>query len=234
MFDDEGARDDFVHGLWFGERQGLAHEASIGLSQSVIPTFHMISLPFTFSDALVCLGWEDQWISIPQIAETLTAFITGRDPLPEKLTSLLASITDGISNDLACVTAHRCPNPAFLPVFQHKGPHFVDFQNILRLGWQQCLFKFWILLVFFWANSSAYCGWDRRSAECHAYWSVRWCRQPEFVLFVRHYNCVSVPGHHACHSLCTRIVGCHTHCDRSWQYFGCRSFDNCTRLFLRS
>ena len=88
-------------------------------------------------------------ISVPQIAETLTTFITVRDALPEKLTSLLAAITDGISNDLAGATAHRCPNPEFLPVFQHKRPHFVDFENILSLDWKKGLFKFWMLLVFF-------------------------------------------------------------------------------------
>jgi len=109
----------------------------------------MIGLPFTFSDALVCVGWEDQLISVPQITETLTTFITGRDPFPEKLASLLAAITDGISNDLACATAQGCPNPTFLPVFQYKRPHFVNFQNILRLCRKQCLFKFWMLLIFF-------------------------------------------------------------------------------------
>ena len=149
MFDDKRARDDFVHAVRFRERQGLAHKASIRLSQSVIPTFHVIGLPFTFSDALVCIGWEDELIGVPQITETLTTFITGRDPLPEKLASLSASITDGISNDLACATTHRGPNPAFLPVLQNKRPHFVHFENILRLDWKECLLKAWVLLVFF-------------------------------------------------------------------------------------
>lgn len=119
------------------------------MSQSVIPAFHVIGLSFTFSDALVCIWWKDELISLPEITETLTTFITDRDALPEKLTSLVAAITDGISNDLACATTHRGPNPTFLPVFQHKRPHFVDFENILRLSRQQGLFKFWILLVFF-------------------------------------------------------------------------------------
>ena len=88
-------------------------------------------------------------ISVPQITETLATFIIGRNLLPEKLTSLVAAITDGISNDLASATAHHCPNPAFLPVFQHKRPHFVDFENILSLDWKKGLFKFWMLLVFF-------------------------------------------------------------------------------------
>jgi len=109
----------------------------------------VIGLPFTFSDALVCIGWENELISVPQITETLATFIIGRNLLPEKLTSLVAAITDGISNDLASATAHHCPNPAFLPVFQHKRPHFVDFENILSLDWKKGLFKFWMLLVFF-------------------------------------------------------------------------------------
>jgi hypothetical protein len=109
----------------------------------------VIGLSFTFSDALVCIGWEDQLISVPQITETLTTFIIGWDPLPEQPASPLAAITDGISKDLAGATTHGCPNPAFLPVLQNKRPHFVDFENILRLDWQQGLFKFWILLVFF-------------------------------------------------------------------------------------
>ena len=109
----------------------------------------MIGLSFTFSHALVGLGREDELISIPQITETLTTFITGRDPLPQKLASLLASITNGISNNLAGATAHGYPYPTFLPVFPHKRPHFVDFENILRLDGKKGLFKFWTLLVFF-------------------------------------------------------------------------------------
>ena len=80
----------------------------------------MIGLPFTFSDALVCIGWKDELISIPQITETLTTFITCRNPFPEKLASFLTAVSDSIGNDLAGATTHGCPNPAFLPVFQHK------------------------------------------------------------------------------------------------------------------
>ena len=138
-----------MHGIRLGKRHCLAYKSSIRLSQSVIPTFHVIGLPFTFSDALVCIGWKDELISLPQITETLATFILSRDPLPEKLTSLVTTITNGISNNLAGTTAHRCPNPAFLPVFQHKRPHFVQFENILRLDGKKGLFKFWMLRVFF-------------------------------------------------------------------------------------
>jgi hypothetical protein len=64
--------------------------------------------------------WEDQLISLPHVGETLTTFIACMNALPEKLTGLLASITNGIGNDLTCPTTNYRPKPAFLPWFQHR------------------------------------------------------------------------------------------------------------------
>jgi hypothetical protein len=63
---------------------------------------------------------EDQLTGFPQIAESLTTFITGRNVLPEKWTGLLTSVTDGISNDLACPTTYHGPNPTFSPTSLRK------------------------------------------------------------------------------------------------------------------
>jgi hypothetical protein len=109
----------------------------------------MIGLPFAFSNTLMSVGWEDQWIGFPQVAETLATSVRWRDALPKHAASLLAAISNGIGNNLAGATTQDCPNPAFSPVCKHKGPHFVDFENIFSLCRQERLFNFWILLVFF-------------------------------------------------------------------------------------
>ena len=109
----------------------------------------MIGLSLSFADAEVCSWWKDQWIGFPQIAETLTALITGRDALPKQLASLLTAITNGIGNDLARAATHHRPNPTFLPVLQHKRPHFIHFENVFHLSWKERRLKLWIVLVFF-------------------------------------------------------------------------------------
>ncbi len=149
MLDDERSSDNLMHGVRLGERQGLAHETRVGLSQAVIPTFHVVCLPFTFSYTAMCVCWEDNLVSLPQITEALTTFITCWDALPEQLTGLLTAITDGIGDDLACTMAHSSPKPTFLPVFLHKRPHFIHFEHIFCLRWQERIFKPWIVLVFF-------------------------------------------------------------------------------------
>ena len=109
----------------------------------------MVCLSFTFANAVMCLGWENELIRFPEITETLALFITGWDALPEALTGLLAAVTDHIGNDLACAPTHGGPKPTFLPVFLHKRPHLIYFEHIVCLGGQECVFKLWILLVFF-------------------------------------------------------------------------------------
>lgn len=109
----------------------------------------MVGLPLAFSNALMGIWREDQLIGFPQVTETLTTFIARWDTLPKELTGLLASVTDGIGNDLACSTTHGSPQPAFLPVFLHKRPHLVHFQHIFWLDRQERFLKFWSLLVFF-------------------------------------------------------------------------------------
>jgi hypothetical protein len=133
--DNKQTSDNYVHEIRLGKGQRLANKTSIGLSQSVIPAFHVVGLSFSFSNTLMRIWREDQLIGFPQIAETLTTFITSWDPLPEKLAGLLTSITNGIGDNLACPTTHRSPNPSFSPLFLHKRPHFVHFKNIFSLCW---------------------------------------------------------------------------------------------------
>jgi len=109
----------------------------------------MIGLPFAFANTLMGVWWKDQLVGLPQIAETLTTSVRFRNALPKNAAGILTSISNGIGDNLACPTTQHCPNPAFSPLFQHKGPHFIDFENIFSLYWQERLFNFWILLVFF-------------------------------------------------------------------------------------
>jgi hypothetical protein len=109
----------------------------------------MIGLPFAFANTLMGIWWEDQLVGFPQITITLATLITLRDALPESAAGLLTSITDGIGDNLACPTTQHGPNPAFSPLLQHKGPHFIDFENVFSLYGKERLFNFWVLLVFF-------------------------------------------------------------------------------------
>src|SRR5512135_1644199 len=41
------------------------------------------------------------------------------------------AVTTGKRHDLACPSAHRCPQPPPASFFQHKTPHLIEFKNVI-------------------------------------------------------------------------------------------------------
>ena len=171
---------------------------------------HVIGLPASFTDTLMCLYRKDELIGFPKIAITLATFVCVWNLLPKFTAGCLTPITDDKSHNLACPTAHDRPNPAFVPFFVDKRPHFIGFQHIFGFGRQKRIFKFWVGFVFFLATTPASDDLRQRCVGHRACWIVH-DRQTKSVLSVLPCIHVSVPAHHVFRSLCTRIVDCHSH-----------------------
>jgi len=221
--------NDFVHSIRFWKGQSFSNKPRTWLSQAVIPTLHVVCLPAAFTNALMCLCWKDTLIRFPEITVALASPIGWWNLLPQFATGGLAAITNYKGYDLACPTTHHRPDPALVPFFVDKWPHFVSFQHIFRFGWQKRIFKLRITFVFFLARKSELDDSHQRCVARHAYLSVP-DRQTRFVLFVLQCSHVSVQAHRVFRNLCTHIAGYHSHCDHFWQCFCYRNFDSCTQL----
>ena len=149
MANDEKSCYDFVHAFWFWKGQRFSHKTSTGLSKCVVPSFHMICLPAFFSNTLMCFCRKDELIRFPEIAVALATFVGAWDLLPKLATGCFTAISNDKGHDLTSSTAHDCPNPAFVPSFVDKWPHFIGFQNVVRLSRQKRIFKFRIGFVLF-------------------------------------------------------------------------------------
>ena len=226
MPNDEKSGYDFVHAFWLWKGQRFSHEASTGLSECVVPSFHMISLPASFSDTVMCFFRKDKLIRFPEITVALATFVGVWDLLPKLAKGCFTAISDDKGHDLTRSAAHDRPNPAFVPSFIDKWPHFIGFQNVFGLSRQKCVFKVGIGFVFFLARKPVSVGWHQRCVGYHACWSVH-CMPPEFALFAPQYIHALVPGQRVCHSPYTSIVGCHWHCARFSRCSGFRKLDKC-------
>ena len=226
MSNDEKSGYDFVHAFWFWKGQCFSHEACTGLSECVIPTFHMICLPASLPDTLMRFFWKDKLICFPEITVTLATFIGDWDLLPKFATGCFTAIPDDKSYDLTRSAAHDRPNPAFVPSFIHKWPHFIGFQYVFRLSRQKCVFKFRIGFVFFLARKPVSVDWHQKYVGYHACWNAH-CMQPISALFAPPGIHALVQEHHVCHNPYTSIVGCHWHCARFLRCSGFRKLDKC-------
>ena len=125
----------------FGERQSLTDKARQPLSQRVVPTFHVGRLATLFAYATVGGRWDNLLVRLPEITEGQTPFILVRDLVPQAATGLLAAVPDDKSDNLAGTPTNGGPQPAFLTLFQHKRPEFIQFQDIIRLSWQESILR---------------------------------------------------------------------------------------------
>jgi len=114
----------------------------------------MAGLSACFPNAFVRLFGKGQLVGFPEITVTLASFVGGRNLLPQFATGCLAAISKHKGHDLASSAAHNDPQPAFVPFLLDKGPQFIGFQDIIGLSRQECLFKFWIGLVFFFCQEA--------------------------------------------------------------------------------
>ena len=193
----------------------------------------MIGLSASFAHTLMCLDGKDELISFPEIAVTSATLVSWRNLFPKLATGRLTSISDDKGYDLARTATHHRPNPAFVPFFVDKWPHFVSFQYIFGFGGQECVFKFWVGFVLFLAKRPASDDLRQRYARHHACSSVPG-RQTKSVPFVPRCSHVSVPTHHVFHSLCTSIVDYHSHYVHFWRCFGYHNFYICIQQVLLS
>ena len=233
MTNDEKPCYDFMHVFRLWKRQRFSHKASTRLSERVIPSFHMICLPASFSDTLMGFLRKDELIRFPKITVALTTFVSVWDLIPQLTTGCFTAIPDDKGHDLTRPTAHNRPNPTFVPLLIDKWPHFIGFQNIFGLSRQKGVFKFRIGFVFFLSRKPVSVYWHQKYVGCRAYLSVH-CMLPESALFAPQYILALVRGRHVCHNLCTSIAGYHWHCARFSQCSGFRKFDKCRLLVLRS
>lgn len=186
----------------------------------------MVCLPTSFANTLVCLFRKDELISFPEIAVTWTSLIRLWNLFPKFAAGCLAAITDNKGYDWASPAAHDRPNPAFVPSFVDKWPHFICFQHVFRFSWQKRVFKFRIGFVFFLARMPVSDDSHQKCVVRRACLSVHG-RQTRSVLSALQCIHVSVRGHSVFRSPCTGIADCHWHCDHFSLDFGCRNFDIC-------
>ena len=116
-----------------GKGQGLANIARIGLSQGIVPTFHVIGFAGALANAAVRFFRKNQGISVPEITETVTLFVRIGNALPQLATRVLTPISNDEGNDLASPATHRRPEPAFVRTPINKGPNFIQFQGVRGL-----------------------------------------------------------------------------------------------------
>ena len=174
----------------------------------------------------MCFYRKDELIGFPEIAVTSTIFVSWWNLFPKLATGRFTPISDDKCYDLASAATYDRPNPAFVPFFVDKWPHFVGFQHIFGFGGQECVFKFWVGFVLFLAKRPASGDLRQRCALHHACLIVH-DKQTKSVPFASQCSHVSVPAHRVFHSLCTGIADCHSHCVHFWWYFGYCNFDIC-------
>ena len=233
MTNDKKSCNDFVHGIRFWKRQSFPNEPRTRLSQSVIPTLHVVGLPAAFTYARMSLFRKNELISFPEIAVALANPIGRWNLFPKFTAGCLTAITDDKCHDLASPTTHDRPDPAFVPSFINKWPHFIGFQHIFGFGRQKCVFKFRVGFVFFLARRPVSDDSHQRCVARRAYWSAHG-RQTRFVLSALRCIRVSVQAHRVSRSLCTHIADCHSHYDHFWRCFGYHNSGICTQSVLLS
>lgn len=60
-----------------------------------------------------------------------------RDGLPQTKACCFAAIANGKCHDVACPSAHRCPQPPWASFFQYQTPHLIEFKNVIWGCWQE-------------------------------------------------------------------------------------------------
>ena len=115
----------------FRKRQRFSNIARMALTQGIVPSFHMGGLSGVFADAAVRFDRKYRRIGIPKIAETDAGTIGPWNPMPEPSTGAFTVIANNKRDDLARPTTQGRPQPAFPSSLADKGPHLVDFQDII-------------------------------------------------------------------------------------------------------
>ena len=156
----------------FGKRQGLANIPRIGLSQRIVPAFHMIGFACALAHAPMRFFWKDQRIRIPEITETVAVSVGSGNPLPQLLTGLLTAITNREGDNLACAPTHSCPQPALVGTLGNKGPNLIHFQSVRWARGREGLGNRRSISGFFLTRPLRSDVSLRTRVESHAYWDA--------------------------------------------------------------
>jgi hypothetical protein len=124
----------FVHLGAFGKRKGLAHQPPQALAQGVVEALDVVGGAFGIR-GLVLSGGQDVMIAFQMIGAHRALTISGWDAGPKQLSRGVIAWPQGISDDLAGTPAEGQPQPDDpTPPPTDKGPHFIQFQDIVRLS----------------------------------------------------------------------------------------------------
>ena len=132
----------------------------------------MIGFAAAFADAAMRFFRKHQGIGIPEIAETVTPLISIRDALPKLAAGLFAPVSNDKGNDLASPPTQSGPEPLFVRTPINKGPHFIQFQDIVGLRGGERLWDGLGAGGFFLTTPPEFGGPRRTRAQCRAYWDV--------------------------------------------------------------
>src|SRR5260370_33153419 len=84
-----------------------------------------------FSHTLMGFCREDVLIGCPKITERMAMLVFIGDGLPQTKAGGFAVVANSKRHDLACPSAHRCPQPSCASFFQHITPHLIEFKNVI-------------------------------------------------------------------------------------------------------
>jgi hypothetical protein len=116
-------------GQFLGESQGLANQPTYSLAKHAIEALDVSDLPGLFAHCHVALARQDRRIGGPEIRiADGTLPIIRRETIPQFLFGGLTAIADCYTDDLACLTVKREPNPNDLLLAADKRPQFITFE----------------------------------------------------------------------------------------------------------
>lgn len=130
-----------VHRVRLGKRQRAPHKTAQSLTQNVVEPFNMTRLPLTFTRRPMLFCGKHLGIRLPEVGEQKAPLVAFRDALPQNAARLLASIPDGVSDDLPRSSALSQPDPTFVSPVVNERPHLVHLQHVTLFGLRQRLLQ---------------------------------------------------------------------------------------------
>ena len=132
----------------------------------------MIGFAGAFADAAMRFFRKHQGIRTPEIAETVTPFISIGNAFPQLATGLFAPIANDKGNDLASPPTQSGPEPLFVRTPINKGPKLIQLQGVVGLRRDERLWDGWGEGGFFLTTPPEFGGPRRTRAQYRAYSDV--------------------------------------------------------------
>ena len=120
-----------------GEGVRPAHQAAQAGAQGAKPAFDVAGLARFLAAAAMGARREGGGIGFPEIAARGAAPVVRRQGSPQVGGALLASVAQGVSDDLAGSSTERHPQPERVRLGRHEAPEFVELEHVALLSGQQ-------------------------------------------------------------------------------------------------